>query len=70
MSQHYEGHTIDLDDFWDGVSIRSVVLNKDSTRLYGAGQSSHYIFIFDMGSQQVVSKNTKIYHNLRTLGRS
>ena len=57
MSQHCPGNIIDLDDFWDGVSIRSIALSKDSSRLYGAGQSSHYIFIFDMQSQQVVSKS-------------
>lgn len=56
MNQHFEGEMIDLDDFWDGTSIRSIVLKKDSSRLYGAGQSSNYIFIFDMKTKQVVSK--------------
>lgn len=60
MSQHFQGEVIDLDDFWDGVSIRSIALNKDSSRLYGAGQSSNYIFIFDLESQQVISKFRKI----------
>lgn len=56
MEQHLQGSVIDLDDFWDGISIRSLALNRESSRLYGAGQSSNYIFIFDMESQQVVSR--------------
>ena len=51
-----QGTQIDLDDYWDGLSIRSVAINDESNRLYGGGQSSHYIFVFDLQAQKVISK--------------
>lgn len=50
---------IDLDDDWDGISLRSVAINQEATRLYGAGDSSLYIFVFNLEpeSREVISKS-------------
>lgn len=59
MKNYLKGHLIDLDDYWDGSSIKSLQLTKNSERLYGCGSNSLYIFVFDMNKHKIISKSSK-----------